>query len=85
MKVKVEMTLLDHPTAEHQQEMRSAAAGLTSEKKSIVVCEHTSQPQTLVAQFTMKTAAQYKVVDEIARQFKNKVRDYADITIGFAK
>jgi hypothetical protein len=67
------------PTRARLDVLRSAAARFTDNKASIHVT-HEPMPDghSLITQFTMRTTAQYKVVDEIAAGFKMAIWDFAD-------
>jgi hypothetical protein len=75
------------PTKARLDIMRRAAARFTDDKSSVRVAhEPMSDRHCLIAQFTMRTTAQYKVVDEIAAGFKRDIwdfDDYMDIWIAF--
>src|SRR5262245_56174932 len=77
------------PTKARQDAMRRAAARFTDDKSSIrVQHEPMSDHHCLIAQFTMRTTAQYKVVDDIAAGFKRAIwdfDDYMDMWIAFPK
>jgi len=77
------------PTKARLDVMRSAAARFTDDTSSIRV-KHEPMPDRhcLIAQFTMRTTAQYKVVDNIAAEFKRDIwdfDDYMDMWITFPK
>jgi len=77
------------PTKARLDIMRRAAARFTDDKSRVRVT-HEPMPDRhcLIAQFTMRTTAQYKVVDEIAAGFKMDIwdfDDYLDIWIAFPK
>jgi len=67
------------PTRARLDVLRSAAARFTDNKASIRVT-HEPMPDRhgLITEFTMRTMAQYKVVDEIAAGFKMAMWDFAD-------
>jgi hypothetical protein len=70
MNVRVIIEVLTPPTVSNMAKLRSAAAKLTNNLKSIVVSTHEdSKGFSLTTNFTMKTTAQYKVVDRIAKEF----------------
>lgn len=81
MNVRVEIKLNTSPQEKHRQEMRRAASDMTNNLNSIKI--YTQPPVTLIAEFTMKTTAQYKVVDEIGREFVCFMENYSDLTISF--
>jgi hypothetical protein len=89
MDVQVGIETQGPPTAERLEILRSAAARFAENKANISVT-HTVMPEghCLVVQFTMRTAAQYKVIDEIAKGFKMEIwdfDDYLDMWITFPK
>jgi len=67
------------PTRAQLDVLCSAAARFTDNKASIHVT-HEPMPDRhrLMTQFTMRTTAQSKVVDEIAAGFKMAIWDFAD-------
>lgn len=89
MEVQVGIETQGPPTKARLDVLRSAAAGFTDNQASIRVT-HESLPDRhrLITQFTMRTMAQYKVVDEIAAGFKMAIwdfSDYMDMWIAFPK
>ena len=89
MEVHVGIETQGPPTKARLDIMRRAAARFTDDKSSVRVT-HEPMPDRhcLIAQFTMRTTAQYKVVDEIAAGFKMDIwdfDDYMDIWIAFPK
>ena len=90
--MKVRVTILVSSPPSQQQNMDSlkyAALKLTNNKKSIQMDIHPKNDRyALITNFTMKTAAQYKVVDNISRTFKFELWDlagYQDMIIEFPK
>jgi hypothetical protein len=79
MDVQVGIETQGPPTAERLEILRSAAARFAENKANISVT-HTVMPEghCLVVQFTMRTTAQYKVIDEIAKGFKMEIWDFDD-------
>lgn len=69
--------------------LRMAASKLTNNPKSITVrTTQTGDYISLITNFTMKTNAQYKVVDDIWSEFKFWTFDlegYQDVSISFPK
>src|SRR5262245_26440826 len=67
------------PTRARLDVLRSAAARFTDNKARLHVT-HAPMPDRhrLMTQFTRRTTAQYKVVDEIAAGFKGAIGDFAD-------
>ena len=79
MEVHVGVETHGPPTQARRDAMRSAAARCTDDKSSIrVQHEPMSDRHCLIAQFTMRTTAQYKVVDDIAAGFKRDIWDFDD-------
>ena len=89
MEVHVGVETHGPPTKARREAMRRAAARFTDDKSSIrVQHEPMSDRHCLIAQFTMRTTAQYKVVDDIAAGFKRDIwdfDDYMDMWIAFPK
>ena len=79
MEVHVGIETHGPPTRARLDVLRSAAARFTDNKASIRVT-HEPMPDRhgLITEFTMRTMAQYKVVDEIAAGFKMAMWDFAD-------
>lgn len=89
MEVHVGIETEGPPTKTRLAVLRRAAARFTDNKASIRVT-HESLPDRhcLITQFTMRTTAQYKVVDDIAAGFKMDIwdfTDYMDMWIAFPK
>lgn len=89
MEVHVGIETQGPPTKTRLAVLRRAAARFTDNKASIRVT-HESLPDRhrLITQFTMRTTAQYKVVDDIAAGFKMDIwdcTDYMDMWIAFPK
>jgi len=89
VKVEVGIETSGPATDERLATLKSAAACFTDNAASISVTD-TAMPDrhSLVTRFTMRTVAQYKVVDDIARGFKMAIwdfDDYIDIWIAFPK
>ena len=89
MEVEVGIETHGPPTDEHVETLKSAAARFADNPASISVT-HTEKPDrhTLVTRFTMRTTAQYKVVDDIGQGFKMDIwdfDDYMDMWIAFPK
>jgi len=89
MNVEVIIEVSISPQKKDFDSLRMAASRLTDNPKSITV--QTAQSDNyifLITNFTMKTMAQYKVVDDIAREFKFWTFDlqgYQNIIISFPK
>ena len=79
MEVHVGVETQGPPTSARLDALRSAAARFTDNQASIRVT-HELMPDRhgLITEFTMRTTAQYKVVDEIAAGFKMAIWDFAD-------
>ena len=79
MEVHVEIETQAPPTRARLDVLHRAAARFTDNKASIHVT-HEPMPDrhSLITRFTMRTTAQYKVVDEIAAEFKMAIWDFAD-------
>ena len=79
MEVHVGIETYGPPTKARLDVLRSAAARLTDDKSSVrVTHEPMSDRHCLVAQFTMRTTPQSKVVDDIAAGFKRAIWDFDD-------
>jgi hypothetical protein len=87
MNVRVTIEVSTPPTANNLDNLRSAASELTNKIKSIVVStDENSKGFSLTTSFTMKTAAQYKVVDRISKEFNFwtfDLEDYREMIISF--
>lgn len=89
MEVQVGIETQGPPTKARLAVLRRAAARFTDNKASVRVT-HESLPNghCLITRFTMRTTAQYKVVDDIAAGFKMDIwdfTDYMDMWIAFPK
>jgi hypothetical protein len=84
MKAKVEIELTIPAEKKHIETMRSAAESLTIDKKSITVIRSPKNPKLIIAEFAIKKAPQYKVVDRIGDEFGDSMDDYNDCTISFS-
>ena len=79
MEVHVGVETHGPPTKARRDAMRRAAARFSDDTSSIrVQHEPMSDRHYLIAQFTMRTTAQYKVVDDIAAGFKRDMWDFDD-------
>jgi hypothetical protein len=87
MNVRVKIEVSTPPTASNLDNLRSAASELTNNIKSIVVItDEDSRGFSLTTIFTMKTTAQYKVIDRISKEFKFWTFDlegYQEMIISF--
>lgn len=89
MDVQVGIETQRPPTEARLETLRRAAERFAENKANISVT-HTVTPDghCLVVQFTMRTTAQYKVIDEIGKGFKMDIwdfDDYLDMWITFPK
>jgi ABC-type microcin C transport system permease subunit YejB len=77
------------PTEKDLEDLRFAASALTSQQDSITTEINEENGQfLLIASFKMKTTAQYKVVDAIAKQFEfslGSLEGYQDMQISFLR
>jgi hypothetical protein len=89
MNVQVKILVSSPPNDKDLDSLKAAAAELTDNRKSIaVMIQKCDRDYELIASFTMKRSAQYKVVDDIAHKFKFwtwDVQDYQDMIISFPK
>ena len=87
MNVRVTIEVSTPPTASNLDKLRSAAPELTNNLKSIIVSTDVdSKGFSLIANFTMKTTAQYQVVDQISKEFQFWTFDlegYREMIISF--
>lgn len=87
MQVKVTIIVSSPPRKDDLESLRSAASELTSKRGSITVEVVEEDGRFfLVTCFTMKTAAQYKVVDKISDKFEFwiwNVDGYQEMIIAF--
>jgi hypothetical protein len=86
MNVRVTIEVSTPPTASNLNNLRLAASELTNNLKSIVVTCEDSKCFSLITNFTMKTTAQYKVVDRITKEFNFWTFDlegYQEMIISF--
>jgi hypothetical protein len=77
------------PTEKDLDDLRVAASTLTSQQDSITAEINEENGEfLLIASFKMKTTAQYKVVDAIAKQFQFSLvslKGYQDMQISFPR
>jgi hypothetical protein len=89
MNVRVTIEVSTPPTASNLDKLKSAASELTNNLKSIVVnTEQDSSYFSLITNFTMKTTAEYKVVDRISKEFNFWTFDlegYREMIISFPR
>ncbi|WP_373546272.1 hypothetical protein [Chamaesiphon sp.] len=89
MNVRVTIEVSTLPTASNLDKLRSAASELTNNFKSIVVStDEDNKCFALITSFTMKTAAEYKVVDRISKEFNFWTFDlegYGEMIISFPR
>jgi hypothetical protein len=87
MNVRVTIEVSTPPIANNLDNLRSAASELTNKIKSVnVTTDEDSKGFSLTTSFTMKTAAQYKVVDRISKEFNFWTFDlegYREMIISF--
>ena len=95
MKVKVVIEVSVPPTDDNLKALRSAASELTNTPNSIQVevsekeapaSENPSQRFLLTTTFSMRKAAQYKVVSQISQEFEfwtSSLVGYQDMAIAF--
>jgi hypothetical protein len=89
MNVEVMIEVSIPPKENDLDNLRRAASALTNTPGSITV--RTAQAGdriSLITNFTMRTTAQYKVVDDIYREFKFwtlNLESYENMTISFPK
>ncbi|MGJ5629847.1 hypothetical protein [Nostoc sp. CALU 1950] len=88
MNVRYTILLSSPPATEHLDSVKMAALRLTNNQVSIKIqVKREGKYSALITDFTMKDAAQYKVVDEIDKEFKLWIwhfGDYEDSTISFS-
>ncbi len=89
MAVKVEILVTSEPTPSNLESLKVAAAALTDDRESIqVVVKEGDRVYRLITTFTMRRAAQGRVVGDIDREFKFRtwdLADYQDSIISFPK
>jgi hypothetical protein len=99
MNVEVIIEVFIPPEKEDLDSLKRAASRLTNNQKSITVrtAGDSLSPSgwlrqqrriSLITDFTMRTTAQYKVVDDISREFEFQtfaLKGYQDMTISFPK
>ena len=87
MNVRVTIEISTPPTVSNLDNLRSAASELTNNLKSIVVStEEDSKGFSIITNFTIKTTAEYKVVDRISKEFKFwtfDLKGYREMIISF--
>ena len=81
MQVRVRIQF-ESPTEEDLRSMRSLANSLTDDRDSVRVSADTN-PEWLVAEFTMPTEAQYRAVPRIDWAIKSYAGNRCDSTIAF--
>lgn len=85
MDVRMKVRLTTLPTDQHKAEMTLAASYLTNDRSSTKVFVQADDPETIVAEFTIKKARQSDVVDKIYKEFAYVVHDWSESTILFPK
>lgn len=87
MNVQVIIVISTPPLEKDIDSLKAAASKLTNDRKSITVeTDEEGDRFSLITNFTMRTTAQYKVVDDIASEFKFWTFDlegYQDMVISF--
>ena len=82
MTITVQLTISSHPQEDVETVLQYAATKLTSVKDSIKIAF--PEKNKVLLQFWMPDTAQYKVVDEIAKQIKMACwQFYQDSVISF--
>lgn len=85
----VNIDLSKMPDREKTADMRRAANEFSNDKKSIQVRKYKHNDiYRLETRFSMKTIAQYKVVDQIFHEFEfatDNYDDFLDISVSFQK
>ncbi len=84
MHVKVEVELTRHPAKKHREIMYESAEVLTDDKNSIVISDHLTKPDVIMAEFTMKKARETDMVDKIGEEF-DYMEDSSTSWISFPK
>jgi hypothetical protein len=87
MNVRVSIEVSMPPTASNLDKLRSAASELTNNLKSVnVTTDEDSKGFSLITVFTIKTIAEYKIVDRISKEFNFWTFDlegYREMIISF--
>ena len=86
MKVQVELEYRAVPPEAELETIRQAGQTLTNNPKSVTVrLVETAESPLIILEFTMKTQAQYKVVDEISNEVQRWLLSdlFRDIAIQF--
>jgi hypothetical protein len=85
----VKIDLSRKPDREKEADMRGAAREFSDDNRSIRVRRYEyNDIYRLETRFSMKTVAQYKVVDRIFHEFEfasDSYDDFLDISVSFAK
>lgn len=84
MKAIVKIELTTPVQKKHIENMRNAAKALTTDRKSISITQPSKNSKVIVAEFAIKKAPQYKIVDRIGDEFSEYMEDYNDSTISFS-
>jgi hypothetical protein len=89
MNVRVTIEVSTPPTIRNLDKLRTSASELTNDLKSIIVStDEDSQIFSLTTNFTMKTTAEYKVVEQISKEFNFwtfDLEDYREMIISFPR
>lgn len=87
MNVTVTIVVSAPPSEQDLESLRSAASELTNQQNSIRVnIAEDGQRFSLITRFTMKTTAQYKVVDGVSKEFEfwtTTLKGFQDMIISF--
>lgn len=84
MNVRLEV-LCNGDSSENANDLRFAALELTDEPKSLRVFPKETQPEWLVAEFTMPSQRQMDAADRIYRSVNFQMPDRVDLAISFSK
>jgi len=89
MNVQVIIVVSIPPTEDDVDSLRAAASKLTNNQKSIAVrTTEVGERCSLITNFSMRTTAQYQVVDRIASEFNFwtfALEGYQDMVISFPR
>jgi hypothetical protein len=89
MNVQVTILVSSPPSDGNINSLRSAALELTNDWESITVkIDRKGIYYNVSIDFTMQTATEYKVIDEVEKEFKLRAYDltsYRDMVISFSK
>ncbi|MEM8805114.1 MAG: hypothetical protein AAGF01_03590 [Cyanobacteria bacterium P01_G01_bin.38] len=86
MNVRVIILVSNPPSPQNVDSLKAAALELTNAKSSIkVTTQKKGDDHALMTDFTMRTTAQYKVVDDIAKTFKFQMWDFEGYQVSVKK